>query len=256
MANLVSFISVIKSLHEQHYEERTDIEETSYNSQYDAFAKLQKRILKVFENLDFTVGLSLAKEKNPVFAKFLIDLKESSSSCLISQDPNVYGLLLNDHQWTTALRMRCFLWPCNENTFGKCRVDLITLGSDGVIKVVDVVTVDVCKDSVIDFAKKDETPLCFAEKSKIKKYNEPLSQLGCVEHVKYQLVPFAVSLFGNIGISGIKFLEGFRSLKERAGKELNFSFCHNRIVFSILKAIPEMLTKALLQLGLEYENRA
>ncbi|KAL0206204.1 hypothetical protein P9112_001511 [Eukaryota sp. TZLM1-RC] len=88
-----------------------------------------------------------------------------------------------------------------------------------------------------------------------KKYNEPLSQLGCVEHVKYQLAPFAVSLFGNIGISGIKVLEGFRSLiKERAGKELNFNFWHNRIVFSILDAIPEMITKALLQLGIEYEN--
>ncbi|KAL0208357.1 hypothetical protein P9112_010944 [Eukaryota sp. TZLM1-RC] len=287
-----------------------------------AYAKLQKKILTVFENLDFTVRLSLAKEKNPVFANFLIDLKDSSSSCLISQIPNVYGLLLNDHQWTTAFRMRCFLWPCsvpndlicrcgqlinlnhlfnckfnityrsvvhdavrdqlyamckshhieafveplvrrlsseneNENTFGKRRADLITPASDGVIKVVDVVTVDVCKDSAIDFAKRDETPLCFAEKSKIKKYNEPLSQLGRVEHVKYQLVPFAVSLFGNIGISGIKFLEGFRSfIKERAGKELNFNFWHNRIVFSILKAIPEMLTKALLQLGIEYENRA
>ncbi|KAL0219627.1 hypothetical protein P9112_005280 [Eukaryota sp. TZLM1-RC] len=91
----------------------------------------------------------------------------------------------------------------------------------------------------------------------MKKYNEPLSQLGRVEHVKYQLVPFAVSLFGNIGISGIKFLEGFRRLiKERAGKELNFNFWHNRIVFSILKAISEMLTTALLQLGIEYENRA
>ncbi|KAL0216175.1 hypothetical protein P9112_008359 [Eukaryota sp. TZLM1-RC] len=111
----------------------------------------------------------------------------------------------------------------DENTFGKRRAELITPGSDGVIKVVDVVTVD----------------------------------LGCVEHVKYQLVPFAVSLFGNIGISGIKFLEGFRSLiKERAGKKLNFNFSHNGIVFSILKAIPEMLTKALLQLGIEYENRA
>ncbi|KAL0226314.1 hypothetical protein P9112_013638 [Eukaryota sp. TZLM1-RC] len=132
--------------------------------------------------------------------------------------------------------------------FGKRRADLITPASDGVIKVVDVVTVDVCKDSAIDFAKRDETPLRFAERAKSKRR---------VEHVKYQLVPFAVSLFGNIGISGIKFLEGFRSLiKERAGKELNFNFWHNRIVFGILKAIPEMLTKALLQLGIEYENRA
>ncbi|KAL0216511.1 hypothetical protein P9112_008695 [Eukaryota sp. TZLM1-RC] len=47
----------------------------------------------------------------------------------------------------------------DENTFGKRRADLITSGSDGVIKVVDVVTVDVCKDSAIHFAKRDETPL-------------------------------------------------------------------------------------------------
>ncbi|KAL0226037.1 hypothetical protein P9112_013361 [Eukaryota sp. TZLM1-RC] len=124
----------------------------------------------------------------------------------------------------------------DENTFGKRRADLITPTSDGVIKVVDVVTVDVCKNSAIDFAKRDETPLCFAEKSKIKKYNEPLSQLGRVELVKYQLDPFAVSLFGNIGISGIKFLEGFRSLiKERAGNELNFNFWTIELFLVFLK---------------------
>ncbi|KAL0208113.1 hypothetical protein P9112_010700 [Eukaryota sp. TZLM1-RC] len=135
----------------------------------------------------------------------------------------------------------CKLSPEKEdgNTFGKRGADLITPGSDGVIKVVDVVTVDVCKNSAIDFAKKDETPP------------------GCVEHVKYELVPFAVSLFGDIEISGIKFHEGFRCLiKDRAEKELNFNFWHNRIVFSILEAIPEMITKVLLQLGIEYENRA
>ncbi|KAL0207503.1 hypothetical protein P9112_012131 [Eukaryota sp. TZLM1-RC] len=47
----------------------------------------------------------------------------------------------------------------NNNTCGKRRADLITPGSDGVTKVVDVVTVDVCKESAIDFAKQDETPL-------------------------------------------------------------------------------------------------
>ncbi|KAL0226023.1 hypothetical protein P9112_013347 [Eukaryota sp. TZLM1-RC] len=123
----------------------------------------------------------------------------------------------------------------DENTFGKRHADSITPASDGVIKVVDVVTVDVCTDSAFDFVKRDETLLCFAEKSKIKKYNEPLSQLGRVELVKYQLVPFAVSLFGNIGISGIKFLEGFRSLKERAGKELNFNFWTIELFLVFLK---------------------
>ncbi|KAL0207671.1 hypothetical protein P9112_012299 [Eukaryota sp. TZLM1-RC] len=99
------------------------------------------------------------------------------------------------------------LSPKNEddNTFGKRRGDFIIPESDGVIKVVYVVTVDVCNESAIDFAKKDETPLCFAEKSKIKKYKESLSQLGHFEHVKDELVPFVVSLFGNIGISGINY---------------------------------------------------
>ncbi|KAL0225905.1 hypothetical protein P9112_013229 [Eukaryota sp. TZLM1-RC] len=51
----------------------------------------------------------------------------------------------------------------DDNTFGKRRADLMTSASDGVMKVVDG-----CEDSAIDFAKKDETPLCFIEKSKIK----------------------------------------------------------------------------------------
>ncbi|KAL0205352.1 hypothetical protein P9112_000659 [Eukaryota sp. TZLM1-RC] len=50
------------------------------------------------------------------------------------------------------------------NTFGKRHADLITPVSDGVINVVDVVVVDLCKESAIDFAKIAETPLCFAEK--------------------------------------------------------------------------------------------
>ncbi|KAL0219048.1 hypothetical protein P9112_004701 [Eukaryota sp. TZLM1-RC] len=278
-----------------------------------AYAKLQKKILKVFEHLDFTVRLSLAKEKNPVFANFLIDLKDSSSSCLISQIPNVYRLLLNDHQWTTAFRMRCFLWPCSvpndlicrcgqlinlnhlfnckfnityssvvhdavrdqlyamckshhikafveplvrrlssenedENTFGKRRADLIILRLIVLLKLLMLLLLVFVKTQQLILLKETKQHFALLKRAKSKRR---------IEHVKYQLVPFAVPLFGNIGISGTKFLEGFRSLiKERAGKELNFNFWHNRIVFSILKAIPEMLTKALLQLGIEYENRA
>ncbi|KAL0208494.1 hypothetical protein P9112_011081 [Eukaryota sp. TZLM1-RC] len=238
------------------------------------FAKLQKKILKVLENLDYIVRLSLAKEKNPVFANFLIDLEDSCSSCLISQIPNIYGLLLNDHQWTTAMRLRCFLWPCSlpndlicrcksvvtlshilnckyfityrslvhdsvrdqlyamcksfnieafieplvrklssdqtDDSFGKRRADLVAPGIDGVLNVVDVVSVDVCKNSAARLVYSADSPLSNAEKKKIKKYEEPLAQLGRVEHVKYQFVPFAISLFGNIGPSGLHFLENFK----------------------------------------------
>ncbi|KAL0213943.1 hypothetical protein P9112_006127 [Eukaryota sp. TZLM1-RC] len=197
------------------------------------FAKLQKKILKVLENLDYIVRLSLAKEKNPVFANFLIDLEDSCSSCLISQIPNIYGLLLNDHQWTTAMRLRCFLWPCSlpndlicrcksgvtlshilnckyfityrslvhdsvrdqlyamcksfnieafieplvrklssdqtDDSFGKRRADLVAPGIDGVLNVVDVVSVDVCKNSAARLVYSADSPLSNAEKKKIKK---------------------------------------------------------------------------------------
>ncbi|KAL0206127.1 hypothetical protein P9112_001434 [Eukaryota sp. TZLM1-RC] len=233
------------------------------------FAKLQKKILKVLENLDYIVRLSLAKEKNPVFANFLIDLEDSCSSCLISQIPNIYGLLLNDHQWTTAMRLRCFLWPCSlpndlicrcksvvtlshilnckyfityrslvhdsvrdqlyamcksfnieafieplvrklssdqtDDSFGKRRADLVAPGIDGVLNVVDVVSVDVCKNSAARLVYSADSPLSNAEKKKIKKYEEPLAQLGRVEHVKYQFVPFAISLFGNIDLQACTF---------------------------------------------------
>ncbi|KAL0206964.1 hypothetical protein P9112_012675 [Eukaryota sp. TZLM1-RC] len=89
----------------------------------------------------------------------------------------LYAMCKSDHIEAAVEPLVRKLSPKNEdeNTFGKRRADLITPGSDDVIKVVDVVTVDVCKDSAIDFANKDATSLCFAEKCKIIKYNEPLS---------------------------------------------------------------------------------
>ncbi|KAL0221145.1 hypothetical protein RCL1_000999 [Eukaryota sp. TZLM3-RCL] len=78
-----------------------------------AFKKLQNRLVKTFEEMDYSVRLGLAKTNNPSFANFLIDVKNSSATALFTQIPQVYGLLLNDHQWTTAMRLRCFLWPNN-----------------------------------------------------------------------------------------------------------------------------------------------
>ncbi|KAL0217028.1 hypothetical protein RCL1_007511 [Eukaryota sp. TZLM3-RCL] len=77
------------------------------------FKKLQQRLVKVFEQKDYIVRLSLAKNNNPAFANFLLDLLNSTASAFFSQIPQVYGLLFNDHQWTTTMRLRCFLWPYN-----------------------------------------------------------------------------------------------------------------------------------------------
>ncbi|KAL0209439.1 hypothetical protein RCL1_007807 [Eukaryota sp. TZLM3-RCL] len=78
-----------------------------------AFKKLQQKLVKVFEQQDFNVRLSLAKNNNPAFANFLLDLSNSTASAFFRKIPQVYGLLLNDHQWTTTMRLRCFLWPYN-----------------------------------------------------------------------------------------------------------------------------------------------
>ncbi|KAL0207034.1 hypothetical protein P9112_012745 [Eukaryota sp. TZLM1-RC] len=133
-----------------------------------------------------------------------------------------------------------------DDSFGERRADLVAPGIDGVLNVVDVVSVDVCKILLLVYRKK-----------KIKKYAEPLAQLGRVEHVKYQFVPFAISLFGNIGPSGLHFFENFKKvLLNRSGKTMNSTFWLNRIVFCIFKSIPTMISKALLAIGVEYERNA
>ncbi|KAL0206147.1 hypothetical protein P9112_001454 [Eukaryota sp. TZLM1-RC] len=103
-----------------------EIPDRSLYSLKFALKKLQRHLLKKFESKDFIVRLSTAKKENPAFANFLIDLKDSSSAVLINQVPQIYGLLLNDDQWTTAMRMRCYLWPCNlpNDLFCKCGAGL------------------------------------------------------------------------------------------------------------------------------------
>ncbi|KAL0206459.1 hypothetical protein P9112_001766 [Eukaryota sp. TZLM1-RC] len=66
----------------------------------------------------------------------------------------------------------------DDNTFGKRSADLITPGPDGVIKVVDVVTVDVCKDSAIDFAKKTKPRFALLKRAKSKSTRSLYLSLG------------------------------------------------------------------------------
>ncbi|KAL0224510.1 hypothetical protein P9112_003900 [Eukaryota sp. TZLM1-RC] len=132
-----------------------------------------------------------------------------------------------------------------------------SFGIDGVLNVVDVVSVDVCKNSVARLVYSADSPFSNAEKKKIKKYEEPLAQLGRVEHVNYQFVPFAISLFGNIGPSGLHFFENFKKvLLNRSNKTMNSTLWLNRIVFCIFKSIQTKISKALLAIGVEYERNA
>ncbi|KAL0222894.1 hypothetical protein P9112_002284 [Eukaryota sp. TZLM1-RC] len=49
--------------------------------------KLQQKLSKIFESLDFDVRLGLAKKKNPAFANLLQDMCDSTSSALYQQFP-------------------------------------------------------------------------------------------------------------------------------------------------------------------------
>ncbi|KAL0204767.1 hypothetical protein P9112_000074 [Eukaryota sp. TZLM1-RC] len=102
---------------------RADVVVPSLYSLKFALKKLQRHLLRKFESKDFIVRLSTAKKENPAFANFLIDLKDSFDK---SNSPDFFVLFLNDDQWTTAMRMRCYLWPCNlpNDLFCKCGAGL------------------------------------------------------------------------------------------------------------------------------------
>ncbi|KAL0214702.1 hypothetical protein P9112_006886 [Eukaryota sp. TZLM1-RC] len=99
-----------------------------------------------------------------------------------------------------------------DDAFGQKRTNLVAPGIDGVLNVVDVDTVDVCKKFCCSFGVFHRFATIQRQKKKIKKYEEPLAQLGRVEQVKYKFVPFAICLFGNIGPSGLHFFENFKQV--------------------------------------------
>ncbi|KAL0231106.1 hypothetical protein GEMRC1_010511 [Eukaryota sp. GEM-RC1] len=63
----------------------------------------------------------MVKEKNPAFANFLMDVSNSSASCLITQIPQVYGLLLDDNSRSLNMRLRSYIWPDNLPHNLKCQ---------------------------------------------------------------------------------------------------------------------------------------
>ncbi|KAL0239454.1 hypothetical protein GEMRC1_009562 [Eukaryota sp. GEM-RC1] len=70
-----------------------------------AVCKLQNKLTKEFELLDFNNRISLAKTNSPKFAAFLIDLCNSGPSVYISQIPKVFGLHLSDEAWMINMRL-------------------------------------------------------------------------------------------------------------------------------------------------------
>ncbi|KAL0211221.1 hypothetical protein P9112_009519 [Eukaryota sp. TZLM1-RC] len=143
-----------------------------------------------------------------------------------------------------------------DNSFGKRRAGLVAPGIYGVLNVVDVVSVNVCRYFAAPLVYSADPLLSYSEK-KVKKYEEPLAQLSRVKYVNYQFVPFAISFIGIIGFPGLHFFENFRKLlQNRSRKKLNYTFWLNRIVLCIFMSIPTIISKALLAIGIEYERKA
>ncbi|KAL0227210.1 hypothetical protein P9112_014534 [Eukaryota sp. TZLM1-RC] len=156
-------------------------------------------------------------------------------------------------------RISCIKEPLLKET-----LSLNNFGSDDrgdvycdVMNVVDVVTVDVCKKNALKNAQSEVSPLDDSELYKRKKYANPLKELKHVRHVDYQICPFAISLYGRLGKTAMNFIDDFENLvKRRMNKRFDRRLWLNRIVFTIFKSIPKMISKALMSVSAHYEEIA
>ncbi|KAL0211129.1 hypothetical protein P9112_009427 [Eukaryota sp. TZLM1-RC] len=144
-----------------------------------------------------------------------------------------------------------------DSEYGKRRADVVVPPFDDVMNVVDVVTVDVCKKNALKNAQSEVSPLDDSELYKRKKYANPLKELKHVCHVDCQICPFAISLYGRLGKTALNFIDDFENLvKKRMNKRFDRRLWLNRIVFTIFKSIPKMISKALMSVSAHYENIA
>ncbi|KAL0216098.1 hypothetical protein P9112_008282 [Eukaryota sp. TZLM1-RC] len=135
-----------------------------------------------------------------------------------------------------------------DSYYGKRRADVFVPSFDGVLNVVNVVTVDVCKKNAFKNAQFEY---------KRKKYANPLKELKHVRHVDYQICTFAISLYGRLGTTAVDFIDDYENLiKRRMNKRFDRRLWLNRIVFTIFKLIPEMIWKALMSVSARYRDIA
>ncbi|KAL0215524.1 hypothetical protein P9112_007708 [Eukaryota sp. TZLM1-RC] len=201
----------------------------------------------MFEGLDYEVRLGIAKQKNPAFANFLLDVCDSATSCLINQVRRIYGLFLDDPCFLLSMRLRSFIWPGNlpHDLFCKCGKTVtpthlfncnrfITFrskvhdavsdqlyfpGPDGSMIIIDVRSTDVSHSSNEKLAPSFNSPLLRAEEAKIIKYAEIINNLNSNSHTQYLLCPFAFSLFETLGKTALSFIDEISSIvKNRTGR--------------------------------------
>ncbi|KAL0218108.1 hypothetical protein RCL1_008956 [Eukaryota sp. TZLM3-RCL] len=107
-----------------------------------------------------------------------------------------------------------------DESCGQRRAYVIVPSSSNKLYVVYVVTIDVCKLSAAKNSLSEVSLLFDPESRKFSNYNVALSSLKCVSHVKYELCPFAISLYGSLGRWALSFLDNFSKLVSILHKKL------------------------------------
>ncbi|KAL0216274.1 hypothetical protein P9112_008458 [Eukaryota sp. TZLM1-RC] len=136
---------------------------------------------------------------------------------------------------------------------------LLSLGShyERVASSVHLELLLILKKNALKNAQSEVSPLDDSELYKRKKYANPLKELKHVRHVDYQICPFAISLYGRLGKTAMNFIDDFENLvKRRMNKRFDRRLWLNRIVFTIFKSIPKMISKALMSVSAHYEEIA
>ncbi|KAL0225941.1 hypothetical protein P9112_013265 [Eukaryota sp. TZLM1-RC] len=141
--------------------------------------------------------------------------------------------------------LRCKVEPLlrhysNNNLFNSRRGDLIVPFVDSSQIVVDFATVNpfafVYRDVVLHSA---NGHLNKAEDRNRDKYTEILNDLDKNLYSKFSFVPFAFSIFGNIGQSALNFINDFGNLCRSSGKNFAENLWKNRIIFALYRSVPK-----------------
>ncbi|KAL0213365.1 hypothetical protein RCL1_006991 [Eukaryota sp. TZLM3-RCL] len=81
--------------------------------------------------------------------------------------------------------------------------------------------------------------------------------MKCLNHVKYELCPFAVSLHGTFGKSALSFLDDFSKLVSLSHKKIfALTLWNSPLVFTIFKRVPTMIDRSLEAVSVSLDNRA
>ncbi|KAL0218523.1 hypothetical protein P9112_004176 [Eukaryota sp. TZLM1-RC] len=135
-----------------------------------------------------------------------------------------------------------FVEEIDNNLFDSRRGDLIAPFVDSFQVVVDFTIVDpfasIYRDDILVSSN------CHLNKAEIRKrdiYAEILDDLNRNLYSKFSFVPFAFSIFGNIGQSALNFLNDFANLCRSSGKNFAGNLWKNRIIFVSYRSVPKYL---------------